>query len=294
VASGATTVLLQGENGTGKELLARYIHAQSPRAEKPFIAVNLAAVPLELLESELFGHEKGAFTGAVGRRKGRFEMAHEGTIFLDEVGDLPLAVQAKLLRVLQEREFERLGGTETIRADVRIVAATNHDLLQLVREGAFREDLYYRLNVFQIFLPPLRQRREDIPILAGHFLQKYNHETKRSITEINPRAMARLEEYHWPGNIRELQNVIERAVVLCSGSVITIDHLPTMAAERQGDVAVNQALTWEEAQKVFKKEYLIRALTAGKWNQRQTAKALEIQPSYLSRLMKELNIMRPR
>ncbi len=292
VASGATTVLLQGENGTGKELLARFIHGQSPRADKPFIAVNLAAVPLQLLEAELFGHEKGAFTGAAARRKGRFELAHQGTIFLDEVGDLPPPVQAKILRVLQEREFERLGGTETIRVDVRIVAATNQDLQKLVKEGSFREDLYYRLNVFQIFLPPLRQRPGDIPILANHFLERYRRETKKGVSGFSVQALKALENYSWPGNIRELQNVVERAVVLASSSTVELEHLPALTAVQLDGQPLSPIHSWEEAQRRFKRDYLIRALEANGWNQRRTAAALQMQPTYLSRLMKELGVER--
>ncbi|MEW6686799.1 MAG: sigma 54-interacting transcriptional regulator [Candidatus Edwardsbacteria bacterium] len=290
VARGNTTVLVQGENGTGKELLARFIHTKSPRAEKSFIAVNCAAIPVELLESELFGHEKGAFTGAINRRKGRFELAHQGTIFLDEVGDLPMAVQAKILRVLQEREFERLGGIETIKVDVRIIAATNHDLLQLVKDNTFREDLYYRLNVFQIFLPPLRQRQEDIPILAQHFLERFTRETKKNISGFSPEVLRAFQDYSWPGNIRELQNVIERAVVLASGPTININHLPSFTKEEKTNLHLSSTLDWEEAQKNFKKEYLTKTLMAHNWNQRQTAIALKIQSSYLSRLIKELEI----
>ncbi len=290
VALSNTTVLLQGENGTGKELLARYIHNQSPRRDKAFIAVNCAAIPLELLESELFGHEKGSFTGAINLRRGRFELAHQGTIFLDEVGDLPLAVQAKILRVLQEREFERLGGSETIKVDVRIVGATNHDLVQQVRENRFREDLYYRLNVFQIFLPPLRQRREDIPVLADHFLKYFCHETKKNIGGFSADVISSMLEYNWPGNIRELQNVIERAVVISSSKVIDNIMLQDIKVGNKNDLDLPANLAWDEAQKIFKKEYLVKALNANSWNQRKTALALKIQPTYLSRLIKELNI----
>jgi Nif-specific regulatory protein len=294
VASGNTTVLLQGENGTGKELLARFIHYQSPRAEKPFIAVNSAAIPVELLESELFGHEKGAFTGAAGRRKGRFELAHGGTIFLDEVGDLPPAVQAKILRVLQEREFERLGGSETIKVDVRIIAATNRDLLQLVKGGLFREDLYYRLNVFQIFLPPLRQRAEDIPVLAQHFLEHFARETKKQVKGFSEDALNAMMHYSWPGNIRELQNAVERAVVMSTGHMVTMQHLPRLVDGAATKDGIPPTLTWDEAQDVFKREYMIKALEANGWNQRKTARILDIQPSYLSRLLRELDIKRPR
>ncbi len=290
VAAGNTTVLLQGENGTGKELLARYIHAQSPRRDGPFIAVNCAAIPIDLLESELFGYEKGAFTGAVGRRKGHFETAHNGTIFLDEVGDLPPAVQAKILRVLQEREFIRLGGNDTIKVDVRIVTATNQNLQELVKRGRFREDLYYRLNVFQIFLPPLRQRTDDIPVLARHFLDRFNRETTKNITGFSDEALAALREYAWPGNIRELQNVIERAMVLAPGRVIERTHLPPMSPCPGGDAEVPQMLSLEEAQRRFKQRYISNALFANNWNQRKTAGMLEIQPTYLSRLIKELGI----
>ncbi len=290
VAAGTTTVLLQGENGTGKELLARYIHDQSGRADGPFVAVNCAAIPVDLLESELFGYEKGAFTGAVGRRKGHFESAHGGTIFLDEVGDLPLAVQAKILRVLQEREFIRLGGTETIRVDVRIVAATNQHLQDLVKRSLFREDLYYRLNVFQIFLPPLRQRKDDIPVLTQHFLDRFNRETTKNIQGLTEQALRSLTDYHWPGNIRELQNVIERAMVLASGRMIEQQHLPAMGPAGASDADVPPAISLDEAQRKFKRQYLARALASNNWNQRKTAAALQIQPTYLSRLIKELGI----
>jgi len=292
VAASNTTVLLQGENGTGKELLARFIHDHSPRADKPFVAVNLAAVPLELLESELFGHERGAFTGAVSRRKGRFELAHQGTIFLDEVGDLPPAVQAKILRVLQEREFERLGSSLTIKVDVRIIAATNKDLQELTRKGLFREDLYYRLNVFQIFLPPLRQRPGDIPILANHFLERFRQETKKNVKGFSEAALKALEGYPWPGNVRELQNVVERAVVLASSDRVEVEHLPALSALQLDGQPLAPLYSWDEAQRRFKRDYLIKSLDANGWNQRRTAAALKMQPTYLSRLMKELGVER--
>ena len=205
-------MLIVGETGTGKELVARAVHEASPRRGSPFVAVNCAALPESLLESELFGHEKGAFTSAVGQRKGRFELAHGGTIFLDEIGEIPLAMQAKLLRVLQERRFERVGGTQTVEVDVRVVAATNRDLLRLAKEGKFREDLYYRLNVVKIDLPPLRERPEDIPLLAAHFVQKFSRPGTPPKT-ISPEAMEALLQHRWPGNIRELENAIERACV---------------------------------------------------------------------------------
>lgn len=244
------------------------------------------------MESELFGHERGAFTGAVSRRKGRFETAHQGTIFLDEVGDLPPAVQSKILRVLQEREFERLGSSLTIKVDVRIIAATNKDLQELTRKGLFREDLYYRLNVFQIFLPPLRQRPGDIAILANHFLEKFRQETKKNVKGFSEAALKALEGYPWPGNVRELQNVVERAVVLASSEKVELEHLPALSALQLDGQPLAPLYSWDEAQRRFKRDYLIKSLEANGWNQRRTAIALKMQPTYLSRLMKELGVER--
>ncbi len=232
VADSSATVLIQGESGTGKELAARAIHDRSPRRQGPFIAVNCAALPETLLESELFGYEKGAFTGAGGRKEGRFELADGGTLFLDEVADLSPVTQPKILRVLQEGEFERVGGTRTIRVDVRIVTATNQDLTQLVREKRFREDLFYRLNVITITTPPLRERREDIPVLAQHFLRLYAAKNNRKLEGFADEAMGCLEAYAWPGNVRELENVIERAVVLARGTAIETDNLPDNVTQR--------------------------------------------------------------
>ncbi len=226
VAQSNANVLITGESGTGKELIARAIHFSSPRKEKPFIVLNCAALSEGVLESELFGHERGAFTGATATKKGRFELAHEGTLFIDEVGEMSLAAQVKLLRVLQEHEFERVGGTRTIRSDVRLVAATNKNLEAEVKKGSFREDLFYRLNVVNIELPPLRERREDIEGLARHFLSKYVQETGKKIQDLAPRTLSCLLAYEWPGNVRELQNAIERAVVLARGEVITPRDLP--------------------------------------------------------------------
>ena len=220
VAPTGSTVLIQGETGTGKELIAQAIHNISSRCGRPFVRLNCAAIPLDLLESELFGHEKGAFTGAIAQKIGRFELAHKGTLFLDEVGDIPSALQPKLLRVLQEQEFERLGSTRTHRVDVRLVAATNRDLTQMANRGEFRSDLYYRLNVFPILLPPLRERREDIPALVTHFVEILGRRMGREIEHIPPETMSALSSYEWPGNIRELQNLIERSVILSNGGVL--------------------------------------------------------------------------
>jgi two-component system response regulator HydG len=232
VADSSATVLIQGESGTGKELAARAIHDGSPRHAGPFVAVNCAALPETLLESELFGYEKGAFTGAAGRKEGRFELADGGTLFLDEVADLSPLTQPKILRVLQEGEFERVGGTRTLRVDVRIVTATNQDLAQLVRDKRFREDLYYRLNVITVTTPPLRERREDIRVLAQHFLRVYAAKNNRTLEGFSDEVLGCLEAYRWPGNVRELENVVERAVVLARGTVIEVGNLPGNVTER--------------------------------------------------------------
>ncbi|HWE29282.1 MAG TPA: sigma-54 dependent transcriptional regulator, partial [Polyangia bacterium] len=226
VAPTHSTVLLRGETGTGKELVAHAIHINSPRESKPFVRVNCAALAPGVLESELFGHEKGAFTGAVARRPGRFELADGGTLFLDECGDIPMEVQVKLLRVLQEREFERVGGQDTIRVDVRVVSATHRNLEQLIADGKFREDLYYRLNVFPIVLPPLRERLDDLPRLVEHFVAKFNRVTGKSVRGFDHSALAALAQYVWPGNVRELENVVERAAVLCEAAAIDAASLP--------------------------------------------------------------------
>jgi two-component system, NtrC family, response regulator HydG len=233
VADSSATVLIQGESGTGKELVARAIHERSSRRQGPFVAVNCAALPETLLESELFGYERGAFTGAAGRKEGRFELADGGTLFLDEVADLSFVTQPKILRVLQEGEFERVGGTKTLRVDVRIVAATNQDLAAQVREKRFREDLYYRLNVITVTTPPLRDRREDIPVLAQHFLRIYAAKNNRSLEGLTEDAVRALEAYSWPGNVRELENVVERAVVLTRGAAIDVSELPENVVERR-------------------------------------------------------------
>jgi formate hydrogenlyase transcriptional activator len=255
VAPTDSTVLIEGETGTGKELIAQAIHTHSRRRDRPFIKLNCAAIPLGLLESELFGHEKGAFTGAVAQKIGRFEAANGGTLFLDEIGDIPLELQAKLLRVLQEQEFERLGSTYTHRVNVRVVAATNQDLEALVAAKQFRMDLYYRLNVFPIALPPLRHRLEDIPMLVAHFVHKYAERMAKRIENITSDAMEALVHYPWPGNIRELQNFIERAVILTNGDVLHLSALPSNAA------APPDAVTLADAER----EHILNALRESNW-----------------------------
>jgi Nif-specific regulatory protein len=293
VAPSNTTVLLLGENGTGKELVARYIHRLSPRKEHPFIAVSCAAIPTTLLESELFGYEKGAFTGALNLRRGRFELANKGTIFLDEIGDLPPETQIKLLRVLQEREFERLGGTKTIKVDVRVIAATNQNLEDKIKQKLFREDLFYRLNVFPIRIPPLRERKDDIPVLAQHFLTMYAREMNRPAKSISNEVMDRLLNYSWPGNVRELQNVIERAVVLVHGEIVDTDCL--MLPSRPVTEVTTYGDSLKKAVEKFKMNYIMETIKRCGGNQRKASKLLKIQPSYLSRLIhKEYSQNKPR
>jgi len=273
VAPTSTTVLIRGESGTGKELIAHAIHYNSERAKKPFIKVNCAALPASLIESELFGYEKGAFTGAQGRKKGRFELADGGTLFLDEVGELDVATQVTLLRVLQEREFERVGGTETIKVNVRVIAATNKDLERAMEERTFREDLYYRLNVFAIFVPALRERKTDIMLLADFFLLKYAREHRKSIKRISTPAIDMLVSYHWPGNVRELENTIERAVLVCDGNVIHGHHLPPtlQTAEASGTVV---AVTLADAVAKLEKDLIQDALKTARGNCARAARLL--------------------
>jgi Nif-specific regulatory protein len=286
-----SSVLLLGESGVGKELFAEQIHLHSPRSNNPLIRVNCAALPENLLESELFGHVKGAFTGASSDRRGRFELADGGTIFLDEIGDLPLNLQVKLLRVIQHRVFERVGGTEPIKVDVRIVAATNKDIEAEVGSGRFRADLYYRLNVLPIYIPPLRERRDDIPILADFFLKRFNREIKKQISGFAPEAMEVLLSYSWPGNVRELENAVERAVVITQSDTITPDlFVMDKISERAEDAYNGRSL--KEAVNIFKKHYIRQTLDMNRWNQTKTSKLLGIQRTYLSRLIKELNINR--
>jgi Nif-specific regulatory protein len=271
VARATTTVLLRGESGTGKELVAHALHYNSPRARKPFVKVSCAALPQELIESELFGYEKGAFTGAASQKKGRFELAAGGTLFLDEIGDLNPTTQIKLLRALQEREFERLGGTETIRVDLRLVAATNKDLEKAIAAGDFREDLYYRLNVFTIFLPPLRERKPDVLLLANHFLEKFSREHGKHVKRISTPAIDMLMAYHWPGNVRELENVIERAVVVCDARVIHAHHLPpTLQTAEASGTAVNATL--QDLLETYERDILQDALKSARGNRAKAAR----------------------
>jgi Nif-specific regulatory protein len=271
VARTNATALLRGESGTGKELVARSIHQNSPRAGMPFVKVNCAALPEALFESELFGHERGAFTGAHTRKKGRFELAEGGTLFLDEIGELPIPTQAKLLRVLQFREFERLGGTETLRTDVRIIAATNKDMERAVQDGSFREDLYYRINIFTITVPPLRDRKADIPALAEFFLGKFSREHQRRIGRISSGALEVLGKHPWPGNVRELENVLERAVVVCKGAVIQVEDLPESVRANGASPA---RLTLAEAVERLEREMIQEALRNEAGNVAAAARAL--------------------
>jgi len=286
VAKTGATVLITGESGTGKEVVAVEIHKASNRVDKPFVAVNCAALPEQLLESELFGHEKGAFTGATNKKKGRFEIADTGTIFLDEIGEMPISMQAKLLRVLQERCFERVGGTETIDVDVRVIATTNLDLATAISNGTFREDLYYRLNVMRISMPPLRSRKEDIPLLVNHFLEKFDPSHSKKISTV---AMKILTNYNWPGNIRELQNAIERALIVCQGSEIKPEHFPKDLLNSLEETTTPKmniedgGFSLEE----MEKHLIIKALEKHNYNQTKAAKYLGItRPTLLYRLQK--------
>jgi DNA-binding NtrC family response regulator len=290
VAATSATVLLSGENGTGKEMLARAIHQESPRASGPFVAVSCAALPEALIESELFGHEKGAFTSATQSHKGRFELANGGTLFLDEIGDLTAAVQVKLLRVLQEREFERVGGTKTLTVDIRLIAASNRDLEKEVAAQRFRQDLYFRLNVVPLHLPSLRERPEDIPILAAHFAaklaQKYGHPTP----ELDPELVEVLVDYDWPGNVRELENLIERLVVLSSSSTLGLEFVPEKMLRALPGTTPGDENTLEGAVEAVKRKMIVNALQAEGNNKVAAAKRLGISRSYLHRLINEFDL----
>jgi DNA-binding NtrC family response regulator len=288
-AASRATVLLLGESGSGKEIFARAIHGWSERRPEPFIAINCVGLSRELLESELFGHEKGAFTGAHRLKKGKMELAHRGTVLLDEVGDISPDLQAKLLRFLQERDFERIGGTKPISVDVRIIGATNRDLDTAVKEGRFREDLYHRLNVVPITLPPLRERREDIPELAAYFLERFSRETKKLVTAISPEAMDRLLGYAWPGNVRELANVVERALVLGHGATITPRDLPPRVVAAAGEPA-SEGGSYQAAVNAYRRELIMNALARTGGNRAAAAGALGLHRTHLMRLLKALAI----
>jgi Nif-specific regulatory protein len=289
IANTDVTVLIRGESGTGKELVANAIHFNSSRAPKPFLKLNCAALPDTLVESELFGHEKGAFTGATEQRRGKFERADGGTLFLDEIGTLNLTAQAKLLRVLQEKEFERIGGNRTFRVDVRIIAATSKDLERSIEEGTFREDLYYRLNVFPIFIPPLRERKTDILLLADHFIEKFNQKHKKDVRRISTPAIDMLMQYHWPGNVRELENCIERAVLLRTDRVIHSYHLPPTLQTGEGSGTV-PSFSFEGAMKNFERELIIDALKNSGGNMAKAARLLKTTERVVSYSVKKLRI----
>jgi len=289
VAQTNTTVLIRGESGTGKELIAHAIHYNSLRAKKPFVKVSCAALPDTLIESELFGYEKGAFTGAAARKKGRFELAEGGTIFLDEIGDINAGTQVKLLRVLQEREFERLGGTESVRVNVRVIAATNKDMEKAIAEGTFREDLYYRLNVFTIFVPPLRDRKADMLLLADHFLEKFSREHGKVIKRISTPAIDMLMAYHWPGNVRELENALERAVLVCDAQVIHGHHLPPslQTADASGTVT---RVSLKEAVEGFERDLIQDALKTTRGNRAKAARLLDTTERILNYKVRNLGV----
>ncbi|MGC8796150.1 sigma-54-dependent transcriptional regulator [Thermodesulfovibrio sp.] len=288
VSESNANVLITGESGTGKELVARAIHKKSPRNTKPFIIIDCTTIPEALLESELFGHEKGAFTGALDRKIGLFEIANEGTVFLDEIGELSMSLQKKLLRFLQEKEIQRIGSNTRIKVDVRIISATNRNLEKLVKEGTFREDLYWRLNVVRINLPPLRERKEDIPLLVNHFLNKYSRENNKPIPQLDPEIMNALMNYDWHGNVRELANVIERAVVLSPSGIISMKHLPRRIQEQSGWTSLKEnSLNLLEVEKSL----ILKALNSTGWNQTKTAQILGISRKQLRTKMKNHGLL---
>ena len=289
IAPTDATVLIQGESGTGKELVARAIHRRSPRKNKPFVVINCSAYPATLLESELFGHEKGAFTGAIRQKSGRFEQAHDGTVFLDEIGEIAPSAQIRLLRVLQTQKFERIGGEKTLNVNVRIIAATNKELLQQVKQGTFREDLYYRLNVIPITLPPLSERRNDIPLLALHFLRRFGTEQGKEIEDFSPEAMRLLLDHTWPGNVRELENTVEHATVLAKGTRIEASDLPAMLYSAASTIQATKQPTLVENEIKLLQEVLEEC----DWNKKQAAKRLGISRSTLYDKIKKYQIAQP-
>jgi DNA-binding NtrC family response regulator len=295
IAPTPTTVLITGESGTGKELVARAIHTQSPRRAQPFVAVNVAAIPDTLIESELFGHEKGAFTGAHARKLGKFELAHGGTLFLDEIGSLRLDLQAKLLRALQQKEIERVGGVRPVLVDARVVAATNVNLKAAVRERSFREDLFYRLNVVPIQLPPLRERREDIPVLVEHFVRKIARECHRDVRGVSAGALEVLTRYDWPGNVRELENVVHRAVVLASGPVLHLQDVPLDVAlpETGSRLTEDTGLPLREACDQFERQYVLRVLERVSWNVSRAARLLGVHRNTVLAKLSGWGVRRP-
>ena len=294
-APSRSNILIAGESGTGKELIAKAIHHASPRARNAFVTVNSGSLPPELLESSLFGHMKGAFTGAIATKRGLFEVADGGSIFLDEIGNINLETQAKLLRVIQEKEFMRLGSVETVKVDVRIIAATNADLTKLMRDNQFREDLFYRLNVITIPLPPLRRKREDIPLLITHFLDKYSEENKRKAPQVTPEAMRILMDHSWPGNVRELENAIERAVVLCTGDRISPELLPDylrypVSTDQPAMVVPAEGLSLKDSVSRYERAMILQSLELANGVQKRAAELLQLKPSTLNEMMKRLGI----
>jgi len=299
IATAAPTtgrVLIHGENGSGKELVARAIHVQSARRERSFVEVNCAAIPEELIESELFGHEKGAFTGALARRRGKFELADGGTLFLDEIGDMSLKTQAKVLRSLEEQAFERVGGKDTLRVDVRVIAASNRDLAALIREGQFREDLYYRLNVIPIEVPALRTRKDDIPAHVSHFIAQFCAENGKRAKALSSEALGYFLAYDWPGNVRELRNMVERLVIMAPGDVITAEDLPAPLRPKEASAPVGEARdrSLKDARDNFERAYILAELRANDWNVTRTAERLGIERSHLYRKLKAYNINPPK
>lgn len=290
VAQTDSSVLLTGESGTGKELAARAIHLRSPRRTEAFIAVNCSAFVDSLIESELFGHEKGAFTGAIKTKFGRFELAKGGTLFLDEIGDLSLAVQTKLLRVLETKEFERVGGTKSINMETRIIAATNKDLNEEILNGRFRKDLFYRINIINIHLPSLKERKDDLPLLVSHFIDHFNEKFGKSVKQFSSAAYEFLYDYEWPGNIRELENVIEHCFILCNGSIIQTEHLPKSLREEKKEIVIKDSSHIRKNLMETEKELILHTLEKNKWNKKATAKELNINPATLWRKMKKLSI----